>query len=396
MSNTLQAKSGVDVTVKYYMGLNAAGGLVHIENAVRGGNYACAGCGKELTAKMGEVNAHHFAHKPPGGEDCDRDATIHNLAVRAIADSHMKARADGYEYPLMLQCRRCESSLVPMLDLASGYETALVETEIVERTRSDVAFPGEPPLIIEVVVTHSIERETRERYERAGARVYTATLERDDWDAVRALSWMVLANDTDDDARSPSCLNCEAKRWREEESRRRSEKAQELVARTFDKLRRPRKPSPIRYQIDRLRHFELTEGQRRFCAVAGQKLGMMGFQQSNSAKPWLFERDVEIGDKKITVWAELDVLLTIEPRFYTSVKFSPCPNGHAPLSQTGWYDAERLDNCPRCAAMVAVENEVSRRMSIKWESLMESGRRRRTNAPVRHSDAETRVPPARA
>ena len=53
----------IQMEIKYSYAKDLDGHIVHIEDAFQGGIYYCPQCGNEMIPKMGDINAHHFAHK---------------------------------------------------------------------------------------------------------------------------------------------------------------------------------------------------------------------------------------------------------------------------------------------------------------------------------------------
>ena len=369
--------------IKYDMALNAEGVVVHIHAAERGGMYACAGCEKRLIAKKGKVNAHHFAHHPGEEIDCDPGFTIHNLAVRVIAQSHATARDAERAYWLETRCLTdgCGTS-VPTVDLASAFARALTETALVEGTRSDVAFRNmERTLIVEVVVTHPVERETMARYERAGADVFTVSLEQLDWRGVERLSERVIV----DEGGQAFCECCERLEREEAAMREARIKSEAWANLVIDRLRQEsvapieRKPDEIDCLPDAFYADEfvrLTAGERRFCFVVARTLNSMGFTQTNRKKLFLFHRTVSDGKRRVSVWARLakEYGVGIRPTFFTSLRYDACRNGHSDRGEWNPYDYEP---CGSCEGMRAADITISERMESVFNALRERGRRPR-------------------
>lgn len=67
---------------------NESGEIVHIDTVPNGRNCNCfcAGCGKPLIARQGEVNQHHFAHEGGNIREC-YDKTLHSLAEQIIKEN---------------------------------------------------------------------------------------------------------------------------------------------------------------------------------------------------------------------------------------------------------------------------------------------------------------------
>lgn len=387
-------------SVKYDMGLNAAGAIVHISDAERGARYACAGCRKRLVAKMGAVNAHHFAHyAAEDGAACEPGDTIHNLAVQTIADAHAEAWASGRDYWLRTRCRDCERADMGATNLAVDFGEALVEEAVVCGTRSDAAFVSDDrTLIIEVIVTHPPEATTLALYAEAGVELYTVTLAADDWQGVADLRGRVLS-----DQRGDRCASCEdVERERREWARREDERTEasadgrDWARRQVAALRGEKRHSftPPR-EIDRAPDMDefraLSDKAQRFAFVSGRTLGRMGFRQTES-KPWLFKRSIGDSNRRLTIWARMEYLLEIRVRFFTCLRFDRCRNGH---SGRGFaYPENGDDGCLPCVAMDAADSEIAGEMERVYEILMANGRDewQRTRLSAERESAARRRP----
>ena len=145
-------------------------GLVHIRDAVVGGAYSCLWCRRLMVAKQGAVNAWHFAHKLREFNEewfeCDGDGALHKAAMGLIVQEFKRAVRVGRSYLVGVRCPGCGVSRVR--NVAVPGATIAAERSLFPGTRSDLVVerPHERPLIIEVVVSHEMERDVVAVYER--------------------------------------------------------------------------------------------------------------------------------------------------------------------------------------------------------------------------------------
>ena len=145
-------------------------GLVHIRDAVAGGAYSCLWCRRPMVAKQWAVNAWHFAHKLREFNEewfeCDGDGALHKAAMSLIVQEFKRAVLVGRSYLVGVRCPGCGASRTRNVAVPSA--TIAAERSLFPGTRSDlvVEWPGERPLIIEVVVSHEMERDVVAIYER--------------------------------------------------------------------------------------------------------------------------------------------------------------------------------------------------------------------------------------
>ena len=362
------------MSIRYEHGLRADGGLVHIADAERGGRFVCAGCEHRLVAVKGAHRAHHFRHYED--VDCEPGRTIHNLAIRAILDGWRSARSEGRAYRLVIPCEMCGAG-IEILDAAADFSDARAEVSVVSGTRSDVAFFGDAvePMVVEVIVTHSMEPETLAAYLDAGLDFRLIEIERDDEARVQRLRRELLV---DNDGRR--CGDCMGAERREAERAARIERARAdgaaLADAAFDRLRRePAAKDGSPKPIEHLRDGRISDRQRRFCAVAAKALMRMGFKQMNVEKPYLFKRKMLFGERsERSVWAELARTEMIEPRFYTAFVFEKCAEGCSP---SDYKCACCLPDCWRCEGKRAADERAAERLSACYDALMGRGRRQR-------------------
>lgn len=146
---------------------------VHIKDAQRGRPHFCFGCHREMVIRRGSIRRPHFAHKA-GFVQCEKDKTLHEAAKAFICLGFHRAIAKGGEYRVGYPCKRCKTPISH--NVASGEASIASEKMVVKGTRSDlVVFRPDrsPRVIIEIVVTHDLESDTKQRYEEANYPVVT-------------------------------------------------------------------------------------------------------------------------------------------------------------------------------------------------------------------------------
>lgn len=175
------------------------GRAVPVSEARRGGNYSCLGCGEPMIPKLGSVNAHHFAHRAAG--KCDPNKALHETAKAHVERLFLNARSRGELLDIQHACPECGTT--PHTDMAAG-DSLEFEKSVVPGTRSDIVVfrGGRPHMIVEVVVTHDIDDNTRTAYEMSDILVVR----------VRPL-WAAggVACDVGDSLNAPACDRCIAR-----------------------------------------------------------------------------------------------------------------------------------------------------------------------------------------
>ncbi len=158
---------------------------VDIEAAQRGRPHFCFGCHREMVIKQGRKKRWHFAHKAGDGQ-CETDKTLHEAAKAFICQGFRCALATGAEYHVRYPCALCDRSPISVNVAVEGASIASEKT-VVEGTRSDVVVfqPNDSPMvIIEIVVTHDLESDTKQRYEAVNCPVVTV---KPSWDTLPGL-----------------------------------------------------------------------------------------------------------------------------------------------------------------------------------------------------------------
>ena len=145
--------------------------VVDVSDAVREQSYACIECGDRMVPVLGEVRIRHLRHQ---SKRCDPDQSLHSYAVRTITEAHSRAsREIGGKYAVALQCWACHGHVREVVDL-TGWQCES-EKSVVPHTRSDIVFTNTEGqrLVVEVVVTHPMEPETKRAYAVAMQQVLT-------------------------------------------------------------------------------------------------------------------------------------------------------------------------------------------------------------------------------
>ena len=248
--------------------------VTHIKEAGRGQGYRCLGCQKEMIARKGEINAHHFAHKK-AGEQCDPDNALHETAKAAICQGFLVAQEQCTRYDLKFPCDRCREPIA--VDVAIEGAGIATERSEIEGTRSDLVITeGDgrtARVIIEVVVHHDIDPSTEKKYRISGTPVMKV---RPSWGNVDSLRKGVSANETLN-VKTSTCRDC-----REEDRLHKK-----WLSRTEEQLRSALKATGrARVGIDPITEDKfgsfLRADTRRQINQNARKLAELGFSQQSS------------------------------------------------------------------------------------------------------------------
>ena len=148
----------------------AAGEVVHIDDADKKDQFICLGCEQKMRPAQGKKVAWHFRHLPDAKEVCDPDRSLHQMAQRIVEQNFNSAvKKEGQEYRLTLICPICKEYAIDR-NVATSGATIKPEEVLVKRTRSDLVIrdPDGKETILEIVVTHDLEDETDARYRESG------------------------------------------------------------------------------------------------------------------------------------------------------------------------------------------------------------------------------------
>ncbi len=202
---------------------------VHIEDAQRGRSHFCFGCDREMVIRRGRIRRPHFAHKA-GFVQCEKDNTLHEAAKAFICQGFRHAVTTGAEYQVGYPCEGCETPI--SVNVASEGAKIASEKTVVKGTRSDLVVfqpDGSPRVIIEIVVTHDLEDDTKQRYEETNYPVVTVE---PSWDTLRdllqaAIGSRILNVKTDEHRYCSDCRDkrkqweSQVRRWEASETHRR-------------------------------------------------------------------------------------------------------------------------------------------------------------------------------
>jgi hypothetical protein len=118
-----------------------------------------------MVLRNGPKRRKHFAHYIENA-NCTPETVLHKASKEAIRLGIENALATRRNFPMKWECSICEQNHFG--DLAATPRTVSVEREI-SGIRPDlllVSPQGKPLVAIEVVVTHDLEEETIEKYQR--------------------------------------------------------------------------------------------------------------------------------------------------------------------------------------------------------------------------------------
>ena len=270
--------------VRYPIADDGRGRAVHIEHTEPASTYRCFGCQKPLVAKRGQKRAWHFAHKAPASECADPDRALHETAKALISQGLTEAVSVGNEYSVGFACQGCHTPL--SWNIAQPGTSAVLERCVVDRTRSDVVIgrPQKQPLIVEVVVSHDLDDDTKRRYEDSGIPVFVI---HPTWDTAAELAGAVIADSVINVAatRCPSCRAAREQRLKEHRE------TQRWVASMLRNLRLRTSTPGDRLAVRHWRNDkfgrEMRQPIRETVHNNAAALRLLGFTQSTK-KPWLF------------------------------------------------------------------------------------------------------------
>lgn len=166
--------------VKYHYAYNEINELIAIEDvneAYRDAHtFHCINCGAEMIAKLGKVNAHHFAHKVEQ-ESCGPETYLHKLAKLVLKRKFDSSASFEISYSRHIVCAKaddclfyvgneCQRAVQETFNLKDFYDTCLEEQEIdgfiADLLLTDATGKYKKPVLIEIVVSHKSTTEKRE------------------------------------------------------------------------------------------------------------------------------------------------------------------------------------------------------------------------------------------
>ena len=165
--------------IKYHYAYNELNELVAIENvdeAYRDAHtFYCISCGAEMIAKLGKVNAHHFAHKMEQ-DSCGSETYLHKLAKLVLKKKFYSPGPFEITYNRHLVCAKstecpfyvdaeCQGAVPETFNLKEFYDTCTEEQEvdgfIADLLLTDSSGKYKQPVLLEIVVTHKSTKEKR-------------------------------------------------------------------------------------------------------------------------------------------------------------------------------------------------------------------------------------------
>ena len=211
----------------------------------RGGPYYCYGCDQEMVVRLGEVNAHHFAHKSQQTTKCDPENALHRAAQANILEGFSEAVEKREPYHAGFQCASQHCANAVKFNIATSGSRIAAEKSAVQGTRADLVVycpddngTSQVRLIIEVVVTHDLEASTLAKYQAAKVPVIKIN---PSWDSLEQLRNTVVAYDTVN-VPTVECADCLAVREQEEtqkreyeDKRRREQPAREAIRLKYER-----------------------------------------------------------------------------------------------------------------------------------------------------------------
>ena len=237
-----------------------------------------------MVSRQGTRRQWHFAHKPPFERCTDPDKALHDTATTVIMQGFSDALKRSGEYLLGCPCEECGSKVSRNIAIPGASIEA--EKTLVAGTRSDLVVnqPGKASVIVEIVVTHDLEPETRESYVESGVPVLKV---RPNWDTVVELGSRII---TDNTLNVPPvlCAVCKdaAERQRQQQEAARRHADSTLQGLNERKQSNSAKPPFRPWTHDKYGRPMFPRIRRRVYANA-IVLTELGFAQAKD-KPWLF------------------------------------------------------------------------------------------------------------
>ena len=202
----------------------------------------------------------------------------------------MEASSCGVCYELGFPCQDCGVSI--RSDIAVMGAAIASEQIAVEGTRSDLVVTTSdgttPRVIIEIVVTHDLAPQTREKYQDAGIPVIKVEPV---WDALEQLRHATIGYDTLN-VRRTRCADCQSKREQDEARQKAQQERVARLERGASELVQcfcPRQHK--RCELKPIMHDKfgspLRRGTRQTVQTIARKLDWIGFKQQES-RPTLF------------------------------------------------------------------------------------------------------------
>jgi len=151
--------------IKYRFAKDINNNTIDVDSVSRNSNikYYCIGCGKELIAKLGNKNEHHFAHKP-NEENCNSETYLHELSKKVLFEHLLLCKNSNKQFFITLNKEKCLYSddlycellkTQETYDLLKYYNDIYLE-KFVREYKPDILLTNNKDnnLFIEIVVTH--------------------------------------------------------------------------------------------------------------------------------------------------------------------------------------------------------------------------------------------------
>ena len=237
-----------------------------------------------MVARQGLERRWHFAHKPPFDRCADPDKALHDAAKALIVQGFSDARDRKGEYLLGVPCDACRTAV--SRNAAVPGASVEVEKVVALGTRSDLVVnqPDREPVVIEIVVTHDMEPETRDRYKEAGIPVLAVY---PTWDTLARLESAIIADDT----LNVPLVRCAACKDAADRKRRKEEEIRSRVDSMLERLNERRRSASAQLPFRPWTHDRF--GRPMFPHIRPEVytnaivLTELGFVQAGR-KPWLF------------------------------------------------------------------------------------------------------------
>ena len=293
---------------------DAAGEVVYIDNAKKEQQFVCLGCNQAMRPVQGKDRVWHFRHLPDA-EKCDPDSTLHQMAQRIVVQSFKSAVDTRQEYRLTLMCSSCGETAMDHNVASPDATIAAEDASLIAGIRPDLVIREADGrvTILEIVVSHDLEDETRASYKASGIPVLSKSFK--EFDDLKGLESIFAADSSLNvlDSSGKWCEKCEAA----------FERRKRIVdqAKEFDDLNFERRKRIVDQAVAQMKSRPSTTPLFKTWRTTYQKKSMekakilseFGFQQSmkNPAKfGFLIHR---CRGKSIHLSAKVDFLWSVVP-----------------------------------------------------------------------------------
>jgi hypothetical protein len=150
--------------IKYRFAKDINNNTIDVYNVSKNNNikYYCIGCGKELIAKLGNKNEHHFSHKQ--NENCNNETYLHELSKKVLFEHLLLYKNANKQFFITLNKEKClysDDLYCELLktqethDLLKYYKNIYLEKYVGEY-KPDILLTNnnDNNLFIEIAVTH--------------------------------------------------------------------------------------------------------------------------------------------------------------------------------------------------------------------------------------------------